>query len=263
MGILRRFHYIDDEQLNQYISQVEDGLRSAANRSEMSGKVGNLNLGPKYLGVGGSLEGGAAVAETYDDNSASRFERLLNLVENHEDEFGWKELDPEFTDIDAFAGLKVGHILSCATELYESDVTAISGSAGILKQLPLMAKIASMTGGESPFGALDEAALSAMAAFGEAMNGNNVILGEVPEFDFTIVASVPVPVRSDSYAYVVGKIVKIWRQGSWRPLPNLPIVSQMPREQRREYERKGPGKNDKMMWVEGPAVQLDLLAIYQ
>jgi hypothetical protein len=38
MGILRKFLYLDEGQLNQYISQVEDGLRQHAERSLSSDK---------------------------------------------------------------------------------------------------------------------------------------------------------------------------------------------------------------------------------
>lgn len=263
MGILRRFHYIDDEQLNQYISQVEDGLRSAASRSGSRESAVGAKINVKIAELEGRGGRNASTSAQYEDTSASRFDRLLGLVEGVEEEFGWIELDPEGDSSEGFQSLKTGHILSCAAELYESDVTAISGKSGLLAQLPLIEMISKLSGSSSPFGDVGSETMAGIGAFGQAMEGNSVLLGDVPEFDFTLVASIPDSIKVENYAYVVGKVIKTWPKGSWRPLPNLPIISQMPRQQRREYERNGPGATDKMMWVEGPGVHLDLLAIYQ
>ncbi len=127
MGILRKFLYVDDNQLNQYISQVEDGLRSVANRSDSDSRSRGAGVDLKLLTGSGKRENNSSVAESYDDNSASRFERLLQLVDGHHEEFGWKEFDLDNEDGGSqFSDLKVGHIISCAAELYESDVTAVS-----------------------------------------------------------------------------------------------------------------------------------------
>lgn len=59
-------------------------------------------------------------------------------------------------------------------------------------------------------------------------------------------------------------VIRAWGHGAWKPLPGLPVVSQMPREQRREFERKGPDEsNQQLMWLEGPALELDMLAIWR
>ena len=119
-----------------------------------------------------------------------------------------------------------------------------------------------MTGKPTGFEQFEDGTLDAIAEFGAAMNGNSILLGDLSD-DSRFVAQVPGSVGADGYAYVVGKIVTTWGAGSWKPLPGLPIYSQLPREQRRKVERQGPPAGSEMMWLEGPAMHLKLLAIYQ
>lgn len=51
MGILRNFLYLDEDQLNQYISQVEDGLRQHAERAISSDKDKKAEVDAKVLKV--------------------------------------------------------------------------------------------------------------------------------------------------------------------------------------------------------------------
>jgi hypothetical protein len=261
MGILRNFLFLDETQLNQYISQVEDGLRGSANRSmasdkdkkaELDAKIAKFALGKKNL---------SSESQTYEDNGAARFDRLLSLVEGFEDDFGWVDLEEQPDDI---ASLRPGHILECSAELYESELTRLTASSGMLSMLPLVKAFSRMPGVNADgLDGIDDGTVDAMGSFGAAMKGASIILGDVHDTEWKLVASIPAEVDVDGDAYVVGKVSKIWGAGTWRPLPGLPIISQMPREQRREFERKGPDEEGKMMWVEGPAVQLEMLAIYR
>ena len=55
----------------------------------------------------------------------------------------------------------------------------------------------------------------------------------------------------------------VWQAGQWKPLLSLPGMNVLPREQRRKMEREGPESGQEASWLEGPAVMLDLLAIYR
>lgn len=216
---------------------------------------------PRCLKFGLGRKNVEAESLNYSDNGPARFDRLLALVEGVEDEFGWKDLQE--TQVEMIS-LRPGHVLACAAELYESDVSKLSAASGILSMLPLMKSISQMTGkplqGMENF---DDNTVEAVGAFGAAMKGSSVVLGDILESDWKLVFSIPAGIDVEGDAYVVGKVSKVWGAGEWRPLPGLPVFSQLPRAQRREMERKGPAPDGKMMWQEGPAVLLDVLAVYR
>jgi hypothetical protein len=64
-------------------------------------------------------------------------------------------------------------------------------------------------------------------------------------------------------ARVVGKVAKQWPAGQWKPLLALPGSSLLPRSKRRELERKRPDSDKEASYLEGPAVMLDVLAVFR
>lgn len=261
--MLRNFIYLNEQQLDQYVSQVEDGLRSSLSREEEKGHNLTGTVGVKGLGGSGGKSAEQTVTQQVSDTGPARFERLLQLIKGNEEQFGWIEVIQQ-ADVEA---ARVGSIIDATCELYESDATKVAGPDGILSMLPLMKMISDLSSSTgNPLAGLPSAAdLDAMAAFGAAMP-SVILLGDIVETDWRIVASVDglAPGADlEGEARVVGKVSRKWEAGSWKPLPGLPIISHMPREQRREYERKGPDEKGKMLWLEGPALQLDLLAVYR
>lgn len=261
--MLRNFLYLDETQLNQYISQVEDGLRRVASRSMSADRGGSAEFNAKVVKFGLSDREVDAESQEYADDGPARFERLLALVEGDEEQFGWRDFQENEA---ALEGLKPGHLLAFAGEMYESDVSKLTASNGILSMLPLAQAIGKLPGvdGAAEFEqALGGGMLQAMQTFGAAMDGKSIIQGDILESDWRFVSLVPGSLQVEGDAYIVGKVAKVWGAGEWRMLPGLPMVSQLPREQKRKMERSGPGDKSKMMWMEGPAVQLELLAIYR
>ncbi|WP_454129595.1 hypothetical protein [Microbacterium aurum] len=125
--------------------------------------------------------------------------------------------------------------------------------------LPLMRAIGQMTGKPTGLEKFDDGTFDAMAEFGAAIDGASIIIGDLPD-DSRFAVQEPSGVTVVGIARVVGKVVTT---GQWKPLPGIPIYSQLPREARCELERKGPPKGSEMMWLQGPAMQLSSLAIYQ
>lgn len=261
--MLRNFLYLDEEQLNQYISQVEDGLRRGANRSMTSDRGGSADVSAKVLRFGLTNRQVDEESQEYADDGPARFERLLALVEGDEDQFGWRDFQENDS---AMNGLRAGHLLAFAGEMYESDVSKLSDPTGIVSMIPLvqaLSKLPGFTGGDSFQTALGGGTAEAIQSFGAAMGGKTIVQGEVLESDWRFVSLIDGTTRLEGDAYIVGKVMKVWGAGEWRPLPGLPIYSQLPRDQRRAMEKEGPKAGAEMMWMEGPAVQLDLLAIYR
>jgi len=257
--MLRNFLYLDESQLKQYISQVEDGLRRASSRSASLDTEKKLALEAKIANFGIGRTATDVESQDYDDDGPARFERLLSLVEGDSEQFGWFDLEsvPEQR-----AQLKTGHIVEFAAEVYPADVSQLSSPSGILGALPLVKAISRLTGKPTGFEQFEDGTLDAIAEFGAAMQGTTVILGDLDD-DSRFMAQIPDGAVIDGTARVVGKVISTWAAGKWKPLPGLPVYSQLPRDERRKLERQGPPAGSEMMWLEGPAMQLNLLAVYQ
>jgi len=260
--VLKQFKYLNEGQLDQYVAQVEDGLRKSSSRSKgtTSGKSGGLDV--KVAKAGAEAATQASSVEEVADTGPAKFERLIRLVEGNEDTFGWIDVLQE-ADL---AAARAGSIVDMSVELFSPDISKLAGAGGFLEMLPLARAISHMDPtSDSLMGLPSSDQLDTMEAFMKAIP-NRIVQGEVLDMDWSKVAQLPANAPSDieGEARVVGKVVRTWPSGSWRPLPGLPIISQMPREQRRAYERKGPeNAAQRMMWVEGPALELDILAIYR
>lgn len=257
--MLRNFLYLDEKQLGQYISQVEDGLRRASSRSASLDREKKLAIEAKIANFGIGRTATDAESQDYDDDGPARFERLLSLVEGDSEQFGWFDLEEE---PERRSSLRTGHIVEFAAEVYPADVSQLSASSGILGMLPFVKAIGRLTGKPTGFEQFEDGTLDAVAEFGAAMRGTTILLGDL-EDDSRFVTQLPEGTEADGVARVVGKVVSSWGADAWKPLPGIPVYSQLPREQRRELERKGPPPGSEMMWLQGPAMHLNVLAIYQ
>jgi len=261
--VLRNFLYLDERQLNQYISQMEDGLRRSANRSTSVEKGGSAEVSAKILKLGLNGKSADGESQEYSDDGPARFDRLLALVAGDEERFGWRDIEE---DESLLNGLKAGHLITFGGEIYESDLSKATSSSGILGMIPLVqtfSKMPGVVGADQLDQALSGGTLEAMQGFGQAMNGKSIIQGEIQDTDWRFVSLLESTVQIEGTAYVVGKISKVWATGDWRLLPGTPMMTQLPRDKRREIERKGPEKGTEMMWMEGPAVEIAVLAIYR
>ncbi len=259
--MLRHFLYLDNDQLDQYVSQVEDGLRQSVSRlnsteKSKGGKV-DVKLAAANAGTTNQEQSDAAFADT----PAARFERLTSLVSGNEDQFGWVEILQE-SDLQ---GVRSGNLIDVTAEIYEPEIVAAFGAKGLMSALPLVKALSAGMGGPGLTNMPKPEQLDAMAQFSAAMP-EGLLQGDVVDSDWTIIGRLSAsgnPKDIEGDARVVGKVTKVWGTGQWRPIPGLPVVSNFSRQQKREYERKGPDEGSRMMWIEGPAIELDILAVYR
>jgi hypothetical protein len=128
------------------------------------------------------------------------------------------------------------------------------------------AEILNLDTGNMPSKAEREAAKGLTGSFGDILGGKVVVVGEFDESDWKVAGQVsPDYVNGDldGRVRVVGKIASRWSQGQWKPVMALPGTSLLPREQRRRMERMRPDPGQESSFLEGPAIMLDLLAIYR
>ncbi len=67
----------------------------------------------------------------------------------------------------------------------------------------------------------------------------------------------------DGRARVIGKDEKVIRPGRWQPYLTFPGMKVLGREARRKMERQAPAAGDEGKYLGGPALMLDILAVYR
>ncbi len=72
------------------------------------------------------------------------------------------------------------------------------------------------------------------------MNGKSIIQGEIQDTDWRFVSLLESNVQIEGTAYVVGKVSKVRAHRGLAALPGTPMMTQLPRDKRREIERQGP-----------------------
>lgn len=240
--MLKRFLYLDTDALADYVSALEDGVRNSLERQSEGER------------------------STFTDTPQAQFERLLSLANSEPDLAGWFPVNAE-TDL---SGIKVGHLIDAECEIYIPDIIkALSPHGGLMEAL---SQFQSIMPAMSAFG-VDEVEdlpsreqVDAMKLFSNTLGGKQIAVGEFDESELRLTGQLtPKYVKSDveGRARLIGKVSNTWPVGQWKPLLALPGTSLIPREQRRKMERSKPTDSERGNYLEGPAVMLDILAIYR
>jgi hypothetical protein len=264
--MLKNFIYLNEPALDNYLSALEDGLRGSveartAKTSSVSGK-----LGVTGAGIGGDHERQQEETTSRTDTASARFERLQRLAREDVEASGWVDVvDPE-TDL---SGLGTGALIELECEVFVPEIIKMlspgGGLARAVDQIQSLAQIAPAFG--SPLiGMPEQGQLDAMKGFASALGGDAVFVGEPDGTDRRVAGKLLdqyLKVEVEGFARVVGKVSAQWGKGQWKPLLSLPGMNLQSREQRRAMERKGPDEGQEQNWLEGPAIMLDVLAIYR
>lgn len=264
--MLKNFIYLNEQALDSYLGALEDGLRSSVeDRKSTSGSVsggGDLKLA--------RLDGEKAHAEeattSRTDTPSARFERLQQLARADVDASGW--IDIINPDVD-LKGLGTGALVELECEIYVPEIVKmLSPSGGLAKaigQVESLAQLAPAFGSEIS-GLPAKGQLDAMKGLAGALGGDAMFVGEPNDSDWHVAGKLLDQFLNgevEGFANVVGKVSTQWASGNWKPLLALPGMNLMPRDKRREMERKGPEAGQEQNWLEGPALMLDVLAIYR
>ncbi len=171
-------------------------------------------------------------------------------------------LDPE-GDLEAVG---TGALIDFECEIYVPDaIRMLSDSAGALRQMSQMLPAASSMGLDIE-GMPDSATLAAVTSLVDSFGAELVLVGERDDSDWRVagrLSSKWLRGDVDGYARVIGKVSSKIRVGATKPLIALPGAALIPREQRRKMEREGPKPGEEDSWLRGPALMLDILAVYR
>lgn len=265
--MLKRFLYLNTTALNDYLSALEGGTRADLTRRHLGAGKGEGSVDLKVVRGGGERRYEDEESLTLTDTPESQFERLVQLAQQDPERSGWVDvLDPDTQ----LASTGIGAMICTECDVYIPEIVrAFSASGGLVEALdtvenlmPFAAALGLDTHSDLP----SKHERDAIRGFSSKLGGNLVAVGEYDMSPWKVVGEVDsVHLRDDieGVAVIVGKVSKRWSPGQWKPVMALPGSSLLPRAQRREMERSKPNEGEEANYVEGPAVMLHVLAIYQ
>lgn len=264
--MLRRFLYLDERALADYASVVDGGLLTESTRAESTSRSGGAGADLKIAKGQFARESGGESGWTYKDTPASSFERLARAAEADPDALGWIEVMEPDTD---FASARTGTFVSWECEL-EVPQTAVylarkGGLADAVDTARALLPVVEQFGG-MPDGLPSLDQLDAIKSFTEGMNASLIVNGvddETPWTVSTVLLGEHDPADFQGRAIVVGKVIRTLREDEWKPYLAFPGLGALTREKRRELERQKPTPGKEGEFLGGPALLLDVLAIYR
>lgn len=268
--MLHNFLYLDEAALAQYVSGLEGGALTEATNKKMTGRAGEgaVSISPVSAKAGGSSA--REESQTRTDTPASMFKRLLAAAKSDPEQVGWIDVLNPQVDL---ADVGIGAMISWECDVYIPDsvrtLMSAGGAGGELdKMLRLMPQARTL--GLSMEGLPGEDELRAMSEFIENLGSKTVIIGEDEDDEdaigWKVSGSLVGDVNAaelDGRAIVVGKVAQVLQPGHVKPFVTLPGMNMLPRAERRKAERSRPEPGKEADFLQGPAVVLDVLAVYR
>lgn len=264
--MLRRFIYLDAAALAQYVTALEGGLLTeSTTRSSRSG-TGAGGFDTKVISVSGEKSSEDEELKTIADTDESRFDRLLQAARDDPETLGWVEVSQPDLDYD---GIAVGMMISWECDIFIPETMRIlAKSSEALDAIDMIQRVmpAATRLGLDTDGLPDNEVLSDVSSFLSGVDAGLVVVGEDSDTDWQVAGQLDGEyVRSDveGRALIVGKVAQKIAPGRWKPFLTLPGMNLFPREQRRKMERQPPEPGKEDQYLAGPALMLDVLAIYR
>ena len=262
--------YLDVESLTRYVAALEGGLRVGATTVEAGGLSRGGQLGPSYANVNASRSGSTSTSIQVNDHDMARLTRLLDAARSDAEALGWIEvLQPD----EDFNNIGIGAMVQWQCEVYVPDsikqMQLKGGFGDALDAMESLLPAAKALGLETQ-GVPPHKEMSAMNQFLKTLKVPPVVIGEDLEegTEWKLAGALKPEFLSDAEALdgaaiCVGKVTKVVRAGKWHPLLTLPGMNLMSREDRRKQERTPPKEGQEGNYLQGPAVLLDMLAVYR
>jgi hypothetical protein len=265
--MLRRFLYLDEQMLNDFISALEDGLRQS--RTDSTGESGGKSIGGNAKVVSGQLDSARerSSSTAASDTGPARFSRLLTLAEEAPEASGWADV----VTLDDLATAGRGAFVDFECELQIPDFARLTDSrelGGFLDLIESFSSLGPLLGNAEGMPSADE--ISGVRSFANMMKGSGlIVVGEDDDSDWRCAGNLKRDLVRGSldelpdYFRVTGKVGRPIKAGERKPLLALPGMSVLSRDERRALERKKPSPGEEDMYLEGPACMIDVLAIYR
>lgn len=267
MSMLRSFLYLNETTLADYVSAMEGGVRSTVGdrRTESRGLHGKAGIGP--VGGGGDSTKENEMTISMTDSPPAQFERLMKLAESDPEAAGWVEvLEPDSELPELLTGALIE--LECEIEV-PTFVKMLNRGTGLINTMKSLSEMSAFLPTKTGAATIDPEQVALVETVSGLMGDKVMIIGR-PESDDWQTAGQLLPQHLrvsvedlEGEVRVVGKIMRKLKPGERHPLLAIPGSSILSREKRRELAKKGPSSESDDSWVTGPAVILDILAIYR
>ncbi|MCC3316494.1 DUF6414 family protein [Nocardia africana] len=265
--MLRRFVYLDVTALDQYIAALEGGLASEIQtRSKLSGG-GEAGVDAKVLKATGRRARESEESRKYTDAPEARFDRLVAAADDDPEELGWFEVGEPEQD---FKEAGIGAMISWECEIFIPDYVRMIARSGEMQAALQMMQTAMPMAEQLGFdtdGMPSAEQITAMSGFLNSVNASLLVVGEDIDTDWRVCGTLTDEFirrgEIDGPARIVGKISKKLRPDEWKPYLTFPGMNILPRDERRKLARTRPDANNENQFLQGPALVLELLAIYR
>lgn len=266
--------YLDQKALTGYIAAIEGGVLSSATETQEGGSAvrGGGKFGP--LGAEGEKSNSRSSAAEYTDHDVARLQRLIDAATERASELDWIHVSGPDVASDLERSV-VGSFVQWECDVYIPDtVKALQSQGGLadaLETFDRLAPFAEALGLDTESDMPSRGQLDAFRSFSKHITVPLVVVGDDydGDSDWKVAGTLRTEFLSDAEALdgpsiVVGKVRKIVRPNRWHPLLTLPGMNLMGRDERRKKEREVPRtEEEKKDYLEGPALVLDVLAIYR
>ncbi|MGO2123634.1 DUF6414 family protein [Glutamicibacter arilaitensis] len=265
--MLKKFLYLDTDSVSSYISAVEGGLRTSTSTRTTDRGTTDGQIDAKLLKGGKAVSHESEETFALSDEPIARFERLIAAAQSNPAGFSWYEATDDIDDV--FGGLRNGDFLAVNVDLSVPPISrALSQNGGLaelvdgLEALRPFASVFGNSDDELPGSEMMAGIKTAAQSFGTDLS----FVGEPDSDSWSICGRLKSSFlleEIEDNATVIGKVSKIWGSGMWKPLVALPGSTFISRAERRKLERQGPNPGQEENFLQGPALMLDVLAIYR
>lgn len=262
--MLKNFLYLNESALSDYLSALEGGLVSSIGDRRRKSRGGHAKAGIAAVGAGGEMSQESEATISMVDTPPAQFERLMRLVAEEPEETGWVEiLQPDADLPELLTGALIQ--LECELEI-PAFIKLLSQHTDTLNTLR---SIASMSSVFPSAASVDLEKVTIVEQLSGMMNDRLVFVGMLDSDEWKATGQLAAEhLRADVESLegevrIVGKIMRKIRSDEQHPLLALPGAGIIGREKRRELAKKGPVSENDPHWLQGPAVVLEVLAIYR
>jgi len=264
--MLRNFLYLNTVSLDGYMSALENGLRTGIESEESDSRDRSVQADAKLLKGGlGSTRGGVR-RTSGQDTAEARFARLLDISAKEPEPLGWIDVVDPDNDLDEVG---YGAMLAGEAEFYiPRTVRLLANGGDLASALDLVDRLEPLADlfGLDKQGMPDKDQRDAVRSVVGGLGADLVAVGEFDGSEWKVAGQLVreyMRAEVEGPAQFVGKVAKRWPAQEGRHLLALPGTTLLPRKERRALEGKRPDNPDDDSFLSGPALMLDLLAVWR
>jgi hypothetical protein len=264
--MLKRFLYLDTVALSGYLSAIEGGIAVDRMTRDLRKTSGQGGVDAKVITARGERGSEIEESRSYADSDSARFDRLLAAADADQEGLGWIEANDPDTEF-PLAG--VGAMVSWECEFSVHPLTeAFSKHGEFSTMLDMAGQLESVADalGLDMAGMPEKRDRETMKNLIRGIDSPRVFLGESDETDWKLICpakEVYLEEMIEGPARIVGKVVKSLKAGEWKPVVTLPGMNLLSREERRKRDRTPPEAGHEGEYIQGPALIVEVLAIYR